>query len=184
MNIDVEKLLEQHNQDLKKQLEEVLNKINAGETTTINYFRAFRCYKGLQNKNEIEKYKNLTIESAQYDVNNGRGNIAQAYYVLSEMSKDNNKKIIYISKAIDISPREADYYLTRAEYYDKMPGKRRFAEADYNKACELEPRLKEIIDIMKMANRTYNATWPFYLLMIILIVLIILDFLIKSGIIW
>lgn len=177
-------MLEESKEHDKHFLDEILKKIEDGENTTFNYSFAFRLYQSIQENNEykseIDKYAELTIDSAMNDINENY-KPAMAYRCMSSVydyKKDKDKTLYCINKAIEIEPNDATNYLERANYLDKY-GYRKRAEFDYAKAIELDPKMAEVINMKKSADKLTNSckwlVWIIYIVSFLLVIGIILS---------
>jgi len=172
---DITEMIEEYYSDNKCELEDVLDKINNGETTTENYFKAFELYQQADDakifKSEIDKYAQLTIQSAMNDIDMDN-NSPEAYIRMSaifQYKKNNEKMLECINKAIELNPDEGDYYILRAQYYLRL-GKKKYAELDYQKACEIDPELTETVNTMKRVDKLINEGKKHVVMVYVLIV--------------
>ena len=174
MDNEVDDILNEYAQEQKKELDDVLAKIDAGERTTINYLEAYMCYYYMQEKNEyqaeLEKYAELVMQIAREDIERNR-DVASAYSSMAyiyKYSKNYEQAMYCINKAIELEPENADYYLVRGNFYKDIK-KNSLAEADFAKAQELNPSLKETIEISKRADKLIKESRRinvlFYILM-------------------
>ena len=134
-------------QTIKKRIYEINKKINAGEATTKDYCSLLLDYSVLKIKDdpefsdaELEKYEQMAIQSAEKDIYNGFDTAMANYYLsfIYNQKYDYANALFYINRAIDIDPKNIEFYFMRASIY-KACNMKKEAKIDYETAKKISP---------------------------------------------
>ncbi len=159
-------------QNAKEKYFQLLEKVNSENATAQDYFNLYCAYSNLKDlpkvenesdfsQEEMDKYEEMAIQAAEKDIYNGyetanaNNYLSHIYY----LKKNYENAIFYISRAIELQPKNIDFYFSRAYIY-KCCGQKYNAKIDYATAKRINPNLykKRMDELRKIEHSAGNIS--------------------------
>ena len=136
--------------ELQEEVDEILKKAQTEDLSVEDYYNLYSNYEMLQEnseyKEQIEKYKELIKQKVLNSSQNPSANDYECLGYVYFDEKNYDKAFEYIDKAINLDPTNGGLHYTKGRFYSRIKRKD-YAEVEYSKAIELDPELKEVIEL-------------------------------------